>query len=68
MQRGKQKECGPHGDAAMSFKEIGEALGITRGGAWMAYASAMRKLALLPDHPEVRKLKELVEFKLRREV
>jgi len=67
MQRGQKKPCGPHGDAAMSFKEIGEVLGITRGGAWMAYASAMRKLARLPDDPEVRKLKELVDFKLRRE-
>lgn len=41
----KVKRLGePHGDGVMSFKEIGERLGITRGGAWMAYRSGMRKL------------------------
>jgi len=30
--------------AAMSFEEIGEALGITTAGAWMLYRSAIRKL------------------------
>jgi hypothetical protein len=37
-------KCEPHHGAAMSFTEIAEQLGITRGGAWMAYKSAMRKL------------------------
>lgn len=32
------------GDEAMTFDEIGRRLGITRGGAWMLYRSAIRKL------------------------
>jgi hypothetical protein len=43
-ERIERGETGAHGDAVMSFKQIGEALGITRGGAWMAYKSAIRKL------------------------
>lgn len=35
----------PKNGAAMSFEEIGQQLGITRGGAWMAYRSGMKKLA-----------------------
>jgi len=33
-------------DFAMTFDEIGRAEGITRGGAYMAYASGMRKLRI----------------------
>ena len=29
----------------MSFDEIGRELGLTRGGAWMLYKSAMQKLS-----------------------
>ena len=47
-QRGRGRHTGlPHGDAAMTFEEIGKCLGITRGGAWMIYKSAMRKLRRL---------------------
>lgn len=51
----------------MSFDEIGQALGITRGGAWMLYQNAMRKLQHPANRQRLRRLKELVEFKLRRE-
>ena len=34
----------PHGDFAMSFKEIGAIEGITAGGAYMACRSGLRKL------------------------
>lgn len=34
----------PMDGAVMTFEEIAKVLGITRGGAWMAYQSAMRKL------------------------
>ena len=40
----KKGQGTPKGGAAMSFEEIGQELGMTRGGAWMAYKSAMRKL------------------------
>jgi len=39
-----KKQGSPRDGAAMSFEEIGRKLGITGGGAWMAYQSAMRKL------------------------
>jgi hypothetical protein len=48
---GEKKKRGggePYGNAAMSFSEIGEAEGITYGGAFMAYQSAMRKLRRRP--------------------
>jgi hypothetical protein len=34
----------PPDSAEMSFDEIGRRLGITGGGAWMLYKSALRKL------------------------
>lgn len=34
----------PRQHGVMTFEEIGQELGITRGGAWMAYKSALRKL------------------------
>ena len=47
-QRGRGKHTGlPRDDAAMTFEEIAAVLGITRGGAWMIYQSAMRKLRRL---------------------
>lgn len=51
----------PHDEAAMSFKEIGESMGITRGGAWMLYRSALRKLR--KDRGALRQLQELVDLK-----
>lgn len=36
--------CVQSGRAAMSFEDIGRAIGITRGGAWMAYRRGMNKL------------------------
>jgi hypothetical protein len=47
--------------AAMSFEEIGHALGITRGGAWMLYRSALRKLR------RRRALKQLLELSYERQ-
>ncbi len=61
------REGTPHDDAAMSFEEIGRALGITRGGAWMAYKSAMRKLRRKCDDPRLRMIRELIEAKKGRE-
>lgn len=46
---------------AASFDEIGQALGITRGGAWMLYRSAISKLRRRPE--KLRKLRELVELR-----
>ena len=46
----------PHDDAAMSFDEIGRRLGITGGGAWMLYKSALRKLR------RKRKIRELAQL------
>jgi DNA-directed RNA polymerase specialized sigma24 family protein len=44
-QRGRGKQTGlPRNQAAMTFEEIAEVLGITRGGVWMAYKRAMRKM------------------------
>jgi alkylated DNA nucleotide flippase Atl1 len=39
-----RKEQEPKGGAAMTFREIAAVLGMTRGGAWMTYQSAMKKL------------------------
>jgi len=58
----------PHDGAAMSFDEIGRALGITRGGAWMLYQNAMRKLRLPCNAAALRRLRELRDLKLRREL
>jgi DNA-directed RNA polymerase specialized sigma24 family protein len=44
-QRGRGKQTGlPRDGAAMTFDEIAKVLGITRGGVWMAYKRAMRKM------------------------
>jgi len=48
-------------DAAMSFKEIGRRMGITRGGAWMLYKSAIRKLRARPV--VLKRLRELADLK-----
>lgn len=53
-----------HGDV-MTFEEIGKALGITRGGAWMLYRSAINKLRKRKGALE--NLKQLVNMKVRRE-
>jgi len=50
----------PHDDAAMSFDEIGRRLGITGGGAWMLYKSALRKLR---RKGKIRELAQLVVAK-----
>jgi hypothetical protein len=57
---------GAQGDAAMSFAEIGRVLGITRGGAWMAYKSAMKKLRKRCNARVLEELKQLAELKRRR--
>ena len=53
-------------DGLMTFKEIGRRLGISAGGAWMLYRSAMRKLER--RQVQIAKLKDLVEFRARREL
>lgn len=52
-------KTGAQGDAAMSFDEIGRALGITRGGAWMAYKSGMRKLRRRSKARVIEELRDL---------
>ncbi len=37
-----------HLDAAMTFEEIGQIMGITKSAAWMLYSSALRKLRQRP--------------------
>lgn len=64
----KTREGGPHQGAEMSFEEIGQALGITRGGAWMLYRNAMRKLQHPANRRRIERLRDAVDFKLRREV
>lgn len=44
-----RKKHTAEGDAAMTFADIGKAMGITRGDAWMAYRSALRKLRRNPQ-------------------
>lgn len=56
----------PHDGVAMSFEEIGKELGITRGGAWMAYKSAMRKL--LRNRRNRRQLELMRELAAEKEV
>lgn len=46
------KRNSPYNHIAMTFDEIGRVLGITRGGAWMLYKSAMRKLRRKQQHLE----------------
>jgi DNA-directed RNA polymerase sigma subunit (sigma70/sigma32) len=58
----------PHDGAAASFEEIGRALGITRGGAWMLYQNALRKLRHPCNAAALRRLQELCDLKLRREL
>lgn len=50
-----------------SFDEIGQALGITRGGAWMLYRSAMRKLRRPCNRAALMEFRQLLNMKLRRE-
>ncbi len=52
-----------HDGAAMSFDEIGRRLGITRGGAWMAYKSAMNKLRHARYRAQLETMRELAESK-----
>jgi DNA-directed RNA polymerase sigma subunit (sigma70/sigma32) len=54
----------PHFGAAMSFEEIGRELGITRGGAWMAYQSAMRKLRRKCHARQLERMRELATVKM----
>jgi hypothetical protein len=48
-------------DGCMTFTEIGRALGITSGGAWMVYCRAIRKLRR--KKAEIRQLRELADSK-----
>ena len=52
-------------EGLMPFREIGRRLGISPGGAWMLYRSAMRKLER--RQVQIAKLKDIVEFRARRE-
>jgi len=54
------QETHPRDGGEMTFAEIAEVLGITPGGAWMAYNSAMKKLR----HPRNRQA--LSGFKISR--
>lgn len=65
---GKHRIGTPHDNGEMTFEEIGERLGITRGGAWMLYKKAMKKLRHAGRRRDVAGLRELIEFKLRREL
>lgn len=47
----------------MSFEEIGRELGITRGGAWMAYKSAMRKLSRACNRRTLEAMLQLARLK-----
>ena len=58
-----RKPPDPHHGAFMTFDEIGKALGITRGGAWMAYKSAMRKLARRCHATQLELMRELAASK-----
>lgn len=49
----------------MTFAEIGRNLGITAGGAWMAYCSAIRKLRR--QKGAIRRLREIASAKEFRE-
>lgn len=53
----------PRGNAAMSFSEIGSALGIAGGTAQALYASGMRKLRSRRRAPSVQNLLRLVQSK-----
>jgi hypothetical protein len=57
----------PQGEAVMTFGEIGAKLGITRGGAWMLYQSAVRKLRRRCNSAALRELQELVNLKVRKQ-
>lgn len=59
-----------HEGAVMTFEEIGRALGITRGGASarMLYQNAMRKLRHPCHAAALRRLLELRDLKLGREL
>lgn len=54
-------------DPVMTFEEIGQALGITRSGAWMAYKSAMRKLRQRRRARQLDELRALWKSKGQRE-
>lgn len=60
-----KRRGGPQHGAAMSFEEIARELGITRGGAWMAYKSAMRKLARQANRRQLEAMRELARSKER---
>jgi len=48
-------------DGAMTFEEIGKALGISKGLAWVTYSSAIRKLRR--KRLAIRQLRELIRAK-----
>jgi hypothetical protein len=48
-------------DGCMTFEQIGRELGLTRGGAWMVYCRAIRKLRR--KKAEIRRLRELASSK-----
>lgn len=58
-----QKVINLHDDAVMSFEEIGARLGMTRGGAWMAYKSAIAKLRRTPRRLRIEAIRELAKTK-----
>jgi DNA-directed RNA polymerase specialized sigma24 family protein len=63
VKRGNRRASAPHDGAAMSFEEIGKELGITRGGAWMAYKSAMRKLSRQCHRKQLEVIRQLAAEK-----
>lgn len=48
-------------DGCMTFEQIGKELGMTRGGAWMTYCRAIRKLRR--KKAAVERLREILSAK-----
>lgn len=57
-------------DGEMTFAEIGRELGISRGGAWMLYRSAISKLRKRPGAMEALRqiAEELQDSRARKEI
>ena len=49
--------------AAMSFEDIGGAMGLSRGTVWMIYKRAMRKLHKGRRHAAMKRLLDLAKSK-----
>lgn len=59
----ESQETHPRDGGEMTFAEIAEVLGITPGGAWMAYNSAMKKLRHPRNRQALQRLQDLADAK-----